>query len=65
MLTKEDNELLTNIDRGTPMGEVFRRFWIPAVLGRGACGTGQRSHRDHTPRRIPRRIPRHRRQTPR
>ena len=32
MLTREDNELLTNIERGTPMGEVFRRFWIPALL---------------------------------
>ena len=38
MLTKEDNELLTNIDRGTPMGEVFRRFWIPAVLAEELAG---------------------------
>lgn len=32
MLSKEDNELLTRTDRGTPMGEVFRRFWLPALL---------------------------------
>ncbi len=32
MLTREDNELLTNVEKGSPMGEVFRRFWIPAVL---------------------------------
>ena len=32
MLSVEDNELLTRTGRGTPMGEVFRRFWIPALL---------------------------------
>ena len=32
MLSVEDNELITNTDRGTPMGELFRRFWIPALL---------------------------------
>ena len=32
MLSKEDNELITQTDRGTPMGELFRRFWIPALL---------------------------------
>lgn len=32
MLTKEDNELITKTDRGTPMGELLRRFWLPAVL---------------------------------
>ena len=32
MLSKEDNELITNTDRGTPMGEFFRRFWLPAAL---------------------------------
>ena len=38
MLTKDDNELLTNIDRGSPMGEVFRRFWIPALLADELAG---------------------------
>jgi nitrite reductase/ring-hydroxylating ferredoxin subunit len=32
MLRKEENELLTRVGPGTPMGEVFRRFWLPAVL---------------------------------
>lgn len=32
MLSHEDNELLTRTGPGTPMGELFRRFWIPAVL---------------------------------
>ena len=32
MLSKADNELLTQVGSGTPMGEVFRRFWLPALL---------------------------------
>jgi phenylpropionate dioxygenase-like ring-hydroxylating dioxygenase large terminal subunit len=32
MLTKEDNELLTRVGPGTPMGDLFRRFWLPALL---------------------------------
>jgi phthalate 4,5-dioxygenase len=32
MLSKEDNELLTHTGPGTPMGELFRRFWLPALL---------------------------------
>jgi len=32
MFTKEENELLTHVGPGTPMGDVFRRYWIPAVL---------------------------------
>jgi phthalate 4,5-dioxygenase oxygenase subunit len=32
MLSKEDNELLTRTNAGTPMGELFRRFWLPALL---------------------------------
>ena len=29
MLTAEENELLTRIGKGTPMGEVLRRYWHP------------------------------------
>jgi 5,5'-dehydrodivanillate O-demethylase len=29
MLSREDNELFTRIGRGTPMGEVLRRYWHP------------------------------------
>jgi phthalate 4,5-dioxygenase len=32
MLSVEENEILTRTDRGTPMGELFRRFWIPVLL---------------------------------
>ncbi|MBV8087124.1 MAG: Rieske 2Fe-2S domain-containing protein [Chloroflexi bacterium] len=32
MLSKEDNELITNTDPGTPMGNLFRRFWLPVLL---------------------------------
>jgi hypothetical protein len=39
MLSKEDNELITQTDRGTPMGELFRRFWIPALLSEELPGS--------------------------
>ncbi len=32
MLSREENELLTRTDPGTPAGELFRRYWIPALL---------------------------------
>jgi nitrite reductase/ring-hydroxylating ferredoxin subunit len=32
MLSNEENELLTRVGSGTPMGELFRRYWIPALL---------------------------------
>ncbi|MEY4880029.1 MAG: Phthalate 4,5-dioxygenase oxygenase subunit, partial [Pseudomonadota bacterium] len=32
MMRREQNELLTRTDAGTPMGELFRRYWLPAVL---------------------------------
>jgi len=32
MLTTEDNELITRVGPGTPMGELFRRYWLPAML---------------------------------
>ena len=32
MLKKEQNELLTQTGPGTPMGELFRRYWHPALL---------------------------------
>jgi phthalate 4,5-dioxygenase oxygenase subunit len=31
-MTQEVNERLTHVGPGTPMGEVFRRYWIPACL---------------------------------
>ncbi|HQT63511.1 MAG: (2Fe-2S)-binding protein [Acidocella sp. 20-57-95] len=32
MLRAEQNELLTRSGPGTPMGDLFRRYWIPALL---------------------------------
>jgi phthalate 4,5-dioxygenase oxygenase subunit len=32
MLTREENERLTRVGPGTPMGEVMRHYWIPALL---------------------------------
>lgn len=32
MLSREDNALLVQTNAGKPMGELFRRYWIPALL---------------------------------
>jgi phthalate 4,5-dioxygenase len=32
MLVKEQNELVTQTGPGTPMGQLFRSYWIPALL---------------------------------
>jgi phthalate 4,5-dioxygenase len=32
MFSREENEMLTRVERGAPMGELFRRYWIPALL---------------------------------
>ena len=32
MLTKQDNEFLTRVGPGTPMGTLMREYWIPALL---------------------------------
>ena len=31
MLSKEDNERLTRVGPGTPMGNLLRRYWLPAL----------------------------------
>ena len=31
MLSAEDNEILCRVGPGTPMGNVFREYWVPAV----------------------------------
>lgn len=31
-ITQAENELLTQTGKGTPMGELFRRYWMPALL---------------------------------
>ena len=32
MLSAEDNEILTRVGPGTPMGTMLRRYWLPACL---------------------------------
>src|SRR5438445_8348 len=32
MLTQEQNDTLTRVGPGTPMGSLMRRYWIPALL---------------------------------
>ena len=34
MLTEAENQRLTLTGPGTPMGELFRRYWQPALLSR-------------------------------
>ena len=34
MLSRQDNDLLTRVGPGTPMGDTMRRYWIPALLAR-------------------------------
>jgi phthalate 4,5-dioxygenase oxygenase subunit len=38
MLSIEDNELVTNTNKGTPMGELFRRYWLPVALSQELAG---------------------------
>jgi phenylpropionate dioxygenase-like ring-hydroxylating dioxygenase large terminal subunit len=32
MLSERENQLITHIGPGTPMGELYRRFWLPILL---------------------------------
>jgi phenylpropionate dioxygenase-like ring-hydroxylating dioxygenase large terminal subunit len=32
MLSKEENELLSRVGPGTPMGDLMRQYWLPAAL---------------------------------
>ena len=34
MLTREENMYMAQTDRGTPMGELVRRFWTPVLLSK-------------------------------
>ena len=34
MLSREENELVTRVGQGTPMGETLRRYWLPALLSK-------------------------------
>src|SRR5579864_640450 len=32
MLAREQNDLITRVGPGTPMGEALRRYWMPVLL---------------------------------
>ena len=40
MLSQSDNELLTRVGPGTPMGELMRHYWIPGVLSSEVAPNG-------------------------
>ena len=54
----EQNELLTRTAAGTPMGELFRRYWLPALLASelpaADCAAGARQAAVGTTDRLPR-----------
>ncbi len=49
MLSQADNELLIRTGPGTPMGDLYRRFWAPVMLAhelgrpRFSAGAGERA----------------------
>src|ERR1700674_2643673 len=46
MLTREENELLSRVGAGTPMGDLMRQYWLPGAL------SGELPGADSEPRRI-------------
>ncbi len=40
MLSKRDNERLTRVGPGTPMGELMRRYWLPAAFSNQLAADG-------------------------
>lgn len=34
MLSREENEISTGVGPGTPMGQLMRRYWVPAAMSR-------------------------------
>ncbi len=42
MITKEENALFTTVDRGTPMGEMLRRYWHPVGASQFVTAKPQR-----------------------
>ena len=43
MLRKEQNDLLTQTGHGTPMGQMFRSHWLPALLAASCSSMGASS----------------------
>ena len=38
MLSTQDNEIMTRVGPGTPMGEMMRCYWLPLLYSMGARG---------------------------
>jgi phthalate 4,5-dioxygenase oxygenase subunit len=41
MLTAEDNQLITQVGRGTPMGSLLRRYWMPFLISADVQADGR------------------------
>ncbi|MGH2366435.1 MAG: Rieske 2Fe-2S domain-containing protein [Chloroflexota bacterium] len=41
MLSREENEYITHIGPGTPMGDLFRQYWLPAGLSSEVVADGE------------------------
>ena len=59
MLRQEHNELLTRTGPNTPMGAMFRRYWIPALLAEELAENDGPPVRVHASVREAHRLPRH------
>jgi 5,5'-dehydrodivanillate O-demethylase len=44
MVTKEENELLTQVGPGKPAGKLLRRYWLPVVPARELTGESPLTH---------------------
>ena len=56
MLSREENELICRTGPGTPMGDLFRRFWLPVALAEELPGPDcdpVRAGARRTPRPVP------------
>ena len=59
MLSVQDNELLCRVGPGTPMGDLMRQYWIPALLLGRAAGARLPAAAPAAAGRGPDRLPRH------
>ena len=60
MLTREENELLCRVGPGTPMGELMREYWVPALPSSEFPGPDCAAEAHAAAGREPRDVPRHR-----
>lgn len=50
MVSQKDNEVLIRIGPGTPMGELTRRYWVPATFShRRRLSAASDTREEHTP----------------